>query len=99
MKSERKQLRLRALALKRPSVKNSLGNGPNSVVLLLPAAVGGCHDCQNSDEDINGVHVYSNGPVTKHSNSNYFFIADKYPGTSRVLVSIGNHTVSSSIWN
>lgn len=35
---------------------------------LLPSArVGGRHDGQNSDEDVDRVHVYSNRPAEKHN--------------------------------
>ena len=34
---------------------------------LLPSArVGGRHNGQNSDEDVDGVHVYSNRPAEEH---------------------------------
>ena len=35
---------------------------------LLPSAgVGGCHNGQNSDEDVDCVHVYSNRPAEKQN--------------------------------
>lgn len=35
---------------------------------LLPSArVGGRHNGQNSDEDVDGVHVYSNRPAEEHN--------------------------------